>query len=164
MKRLATLFVIILYFPVLCHASGKNPKDIFYCDREKQGCRVEEEVSIISLIANPDRYVGKRIRTIGYISIHIGSTELFLNCRTSVNERVRVSLGKREDDQYVEKEGEKKYFAFIEKRMDVLQRRYDQKQVVIEGVFEKRMGGMISDLTRLELWEKGRSCVSKKNT
>ncbi|WDF54896.1 hypothetical protein [Mucilaginibacter sp. KACC 22063] len=102
---------------------------------------IVNEVSLITLIANPDRYNGKQVRVIGYLNLEFEANSIYLH----------------EDDyrQSIDKNG--LWIEFKPDSTHLLEKaEYNHHYVLMEGTFSKTTGhmngwsGSIENVTRLE--------------
>ena len=99
-------------------------------------------ISLITLIQNPEKYQGKRIRLIGLCTLDFEGKAMWIS---------------REDlDKAVTKNA-----IWLDVKLDDQSKKLNGKFLLIEGTFDaKRKGhlgmysGMVEHITRLELWEK----------
>jgi|GEM_PF-937352 len=104
------------------------------------------DVSMISLIANPDKYKGKKVRLMGYLNLAFESDGLYLH-----------------EEDYLR--GLTKNALWIDIHRDSLAkpsvRKCIKHYVLIEGTFSEQQGHMsafsasIENITRLEPWKEG---------
>lgn len=123
------------------------------------------DVSLINLIATPDKYDGKVIRVIGVSNIEFEGTAIFLSKEDFLNMVTKNAL----------------WMSFNEKAIDQSGKelsKYNGKYVLVEGVFRKNhhghMGlfsGTIENITRFDpmpsrkdIEEMLNKCGKEKNT
>jgi hypothetical protein len=103
-----------------------------------------EDVSLITLIANPKQFDGHKVRVIGYLNLEFEG-----NC---------IYLHKEDYDQSISKNG-----LWVEMDRDSTQlpriRQCVKKNVLMEGTFDANIqghmglnSGAIKNITRLETW------------
>ncbi len=101
----------------------------------------EKDVSLITLIANPDQNAGRKVRVVGYLILEFEGNALYLN--------------KSDYDQSITKNA-----LWIEIPRDSLSatmRKCSKNYVLIEGIFNTSEGhmslfsGSIKDITRMEI-------------
>ena len=105
-------------------------------------------VSMIALIANPDRYDGKLVRIIGFLRIEFEGNAVYLH---------------RSDYEHaISKNG-------LWTEIDMARKDLDKKYVLIEGTFEAdnhgHMGmfsGAITNIRRAQLWSDPEKPVTKQ--
>jgi hypothetical protein len=141
--RSSILAFILIFSLGVCEAQNK-PKDI---DSIKADDRYSQNpgyytVSMIKLIANPEKYDGKRIQVIGYLNLEFEGDALYLH-QTDFLESITKNGLWVDLDQLKFKNSSA----------------CNKKYVIIEGVFDAaHMGhmslwsGILKDITRLDLW------------
>jgi len=134
------LLIFIIYFSACSNVddphigSGENPADQNALD-----------LSIINLIATPEKYHGKVVRVIGVGNLEFEGNAVYLS---------------REDFKYVSNNG--LWIELGEKATPYNEaKKFNGKYVIIEGTFDKNdtghfgmWSGSIKKITRYELWEK----------
>jgi hypothetical protein len=123
---------------LLSDTTKKSNKTVLYLDKD---------VSMISLIATPEKYEGRQIRIIGYLNLEFEGNGIYLH---------------KDDYEY----GIPKNGLWVEMSMDSIQlpqiKKCIKNYVLIEGTFdlgEGHMGafsGSIKNITRLEVWHRGK--------
>jgi hypothetical protein len=103
----------------------------------------QKDVSLINLIATPEKYNGRQIRIIGYLNLEFEGNGIYLH--------------KDDYDNGISKNG-----LWVEMSMDSTRlpeiKKSIKKYVLMEGTFDLSGGhmgaysGSIKDITRLEIW------------
>jgi hypothetical protein len=103
----------------------------------------DEDVSLINVIASPEKYKGRKIRVIGYLNLEFEGNGIYLH-----------------KDDY--ENGIPKNGLWVEMSRDSIQlpqiKKCIKNYVLIEGTFDLSGGhmgafsGTIKDITRLEIW------------
>jgi len=109
-------------------------------------------VSIINLIANPERYHNKKIRFIGFASVEFENFSIYLSKESYDN---RMSL----NAIWLDLESKNSTVDSIMKKIHGLIK-LDKHYVIVEGVFDKNdkghmsmNSGSINGITRLDKWD-----------
>jgi len=145
--RAAVVWFICITVSGCDHPHKKNNLS---SDTTKSGNKIvpylDEDVSMINLIATPEKYKGRQIRTIGYLNLEFEGNGIYLH--------------KDDCEHGIPKNG-----LWIEMTMDSVQlpqiKKCIKNYVLIEGTFdldEGHMGafsGSIKNITRLEIWHSG---------
>jgi hypothetical protein len=137
---LSTLISLLGFSTTLAQANEGNME---------QGRSDVVNVSIISLIATPEKYHGKKVRVIGYFQYD----EAYLR---------NIFLHKEDSEKSILKNS---FWIFFPKGIsgDSVERYkgYNQQYVILEGIFDMHnqgpsslFSGAIKEVTRLELWDK----------
>ncbi len=103
------------------------------------------DVSLVSLIANPDKYNGKKIRVIGYLHLEFEGNGLYLH--------------KDDYDHAISKNSI--WVSIGPKHPEVSNlKQYSNHHVIMEGTYNSEMtghmgmnSGSIEKITRLDIWE-----------
>ncbi|MCO5934525.1 hypothetical protein NAF17_03140 [Mucilaginibacter sp. RB4R14] len=104
-----------------------------------------QEVSLISLIANPEKYNKRHVRVIGYLNLEFEGNGLYFH--------------KEDYDRAIEKNG-----LWVEMSRDSIFspqiKKCNRKYVLIEGTFDSEntghkgmWSGSLKDIKRLEVWQ-----------
>ncbi|MDN5287015.1 MAG: hypothetical protein JWR38_3289 [Mucilaginibacter sp.] len=149
-----------MLLPIICLtiACNQQPKNSIHTTLPKGDSVVlyqDPEVSLISLIANPDRYKGKKIRVIGYLHLEFEGNGLYLHKedydRAISKNSIWVSVGPKHPEVSSLKQ-------------------YSDHYVIIEGTYDSHMNGhmamnsgSIKDVTRLDIWDPANWKAVKKN-
>lgn len=111
-----------------------------------------ETVSIINLIASPEKYDGKKVRVMGYLTLYFESSVLYLH--------------KVDFDNAITKNGV--WVDVSRAGLDSL-KSYNNNYVIIEGTFDSHMNGHmdmnsgnIKNITSLALWPPRNRIIEKK--
>lgn len=112
------------------------------------GCRTEtKDVSIIQLIATPEKYSSSHVRIIGYVRLEFEGNSVYLS--------------KEDERSMIFKNG---LWLDVPEHIRTNSTHYDQKICLIEGMFNPRdhghMGlwsGAIENISRFEIWNSGNS-------
>ncbi|MBB6109606.1 hypothetical protein SAMN05421821_10522 [Mucilaginibacter lappiensis] len=105
----------------------------------------EPDVSLVNLIANPDKYNGKKIRVIGYLHLEFEGNGLYLH--------------KDDYDHAISKNSI--WVSIGPKHPEVSNlKQYSDHYVIMEGTYNSEMtghmgmnSGSIENITRLDIWE-----------
>ena len=154
MKFLAQRLVLIFLFcfPGFCHASEDGPDSyLHFCNwRNEEGKCNLYSISIINLIATPERFHRERVRLKAYVYADTEQTLLYLLPKTSYSESIRLSLLKEP------KEWNDATADEYDKRNKEISKKFHGKSVIIEGTFSMTSGGLASgvlyDITRMDIW------------
>ncbi|WP_164850007.1 hypothetical protein [Mucilaginibacter limnophilus] len=142
-----TVYFIILISSLLiasCKQSATSRKEqADTIDNKTTG--YPEDLSIINLIANPEKYDGKSIRVNGYLHLEFEGNMLYLH---------KVDYEKSLSKNALWMDFSKKSLMALDKE------KCNDKYVLVEGVFNSNntghMGmntGSIEKITRLEVWD-----------
>ncbi|WP_184541786.1 hypothetical protein [Mucilaginibacter sp. FT3.2] len=155
MKRnIIYLLFLICFFSACNQQPKKQTAPVTLPNSDGVVLHKSKEVSIISLIANPDKYEGEEIRVIGYLHIEFEGNVLCLH--------------KDDYDNAISKNAI--WVDVTRLAIDSL-KKYSDHYVIIAGTFDSRMrghmdmnSGSIKNITRLDLWEpaKWRTVTEKK--
>lgn len=137
---LSTLMSLLIFSTTLAQANESN------MEQERSDV---VNVSIISLIATPEKYHAKKVQVIGYFQYD----EAYLR---------NIFLHKEDSEKSILKNS---FWIFFPKGIsgDSVERYkgYNQQYVILEGIFDMNnqgpsnfFSGAIKDVTRLEPWEK----------
>lgn len=104
--------------------------------------RTDSTVSLIRLIASPEKYDGKKVRVIGYLHLEFEGDALYLH--------------KEDYNAAISKNG---LWINISRDSATRAMKYNNRYIIMEGVFDAKsyghMGmfsGSLKDITRLDLW------------
>lgn len=70
---------LIIFLLILCSVKILAQNDTIQKPREIKAQRKSESISMISLIANPEKYYGKRVTLSGYLSSEFEGTAIYLS-------------------------------------------------------------------------------------
>ena len=106
---------------------------------------IQENVSLVKLIANPEKYNGKRIQVIGYLHLEFEGNAIYLH---EEDFKRRISA----NSFWVE------FSSKLTKKRDL--NKFNDKYVIIIGTFNvnekghmRMFGGTLDDIVRLDLWD-----------
>ncbi|MDR2113037.1 MAG: hypothetical protein LBQ62_08075 [Candidatus Accumulibacter sp.] len=152
MKFIFAVFVFLpLFFSASCHASEKPITfDDYLCAERggKEGECTMYSISLINLLATPERFHGKRVRLRAYVYADGERYLLYLLPGTSYPEAISLTFyspgvwDEAKVDEYYRRSAE-------------IQRKFHRRQVIVEGTYRMTTGGFskgeIGDITRLDL-------------
>jgi hypothetical protein len=143
MKAIRVLFLMYIFcFLVGCHGqTGTNSPDstvtpLYYPRKD------DLNISLVKLLACPERYDGQFVRVIGYLNLEFEGDALYLH--------------KEDYDASISKNG---LWINITRDSAMKAVKYNKKYVIIQGVFDTKdcghMGmfsGALKHITRLDFW------------
>jgi len=106
---------------------------------------ISENVSLVKLIANPEKYDGKRIQVIGYLHLEFEGNAIYLHA-----------------DDYKKHIYENSFWVEFSPKLTkkINPKNFNDKYVIIIGRFSAKQkghmgmfGGTFNDIVRLDLWE-----------
>ena len=144
-KLLVLLAICIGSFSI----SGQTVKDTSAADEEETAMQEIEgdnmHVSLVNLIANPEKYNGKTIQVVGYLNLEFEGDAIYLHKEDYVHGLTTNGFWVRFSDK-------------ISKRADL--NKYSKKYVIIIGTFDMNrhghMGlfaGELKNIRRLDTWD-----------
>ena len=134
----------ILLLTISLNACGQKKKDSVDETEMKpyQLLDIQENVSLVKLIANPEKYNGKRIQVIGYLHLEFEGNAIYLH---EEDFKRRISA----NSFWVE------FSSKLTKKRDL--NKFNDKYVIIIGTFNvnekghmRMFGGTLDDIVRLE--------------
>ena len=137
----------ILLLTISLNACGQKKKDSVDETEMKpyQLLDIQENVSLVKLIANPEKYNGKRIQVIGYLHLEFEGNAIYLH---EEDFKRRISA----NSFWVE------FSSKLTKKRDL--NKFSDKYVIIIGTFNvnekghmRMFGGTLDDIVRLDLWD-----------
>lgn len=137
----------ILLLTISLNACGQKKKDSVDETEMKpyQLLDIQENVSLVKLIANPEKYNGKRIQVIGYLHLEFEGNAIYLH---EEDFKRRISA----NSFWVE------FSSKLTKKRDL--NKFNDKYVIIIGTFNVNekghmgmFGGTLDDIVRLDLWD-----------
>jgi hypothetical protein len=137
----------ILLLTISLNACGQKKKDSVDETEMKpyQLLDIQENVSLVKLIANPEKYNGKRIQVIGYLHLEFEGNAIYLH---EEDFKRRISA----NSFWVE------FSSKLTKKRDL--NKFNDKYVIIIGTFNvnekghmRMFGGTLDDIVRLDLWD-----------
>ncbi|WP_183562594.1 hypothetical protein [Mucilaginibacter sp. SP1R1] len=145
MKVTGYALLSIIYLTIACNQPPKNSKLKTLPKVDSVILHEDLQVSLINLIANPDKYNGKKIRVIGYLHLEFEGNALYLHKEDydhAMNKNsIWVSIGPKHPEVSNLKQ-------------------YSDHYVIMEGTYDSRMNGhmamnsgSIKDVTRLDIWD-----------
>lgn len=143
MKLLSYFYLLNLSFIITaCNQPPTKVKSSDTSTHTVDRINMIKEVSLISLIANPEKYYGQKIRAIGYLHLEFEGNGLYLH--------------KEDYDHGIDKNA---LWVDIDTRAKIQGlKRYSNHYVLIEGTFDGNSkghmamnSGSISNITRVEL-------------
>jgi hypothetical protein len=152
MKLLSYFYLLNLCF--LIAACNQPPTKVKPSDISTQTVDIINDVSLISLIANPEKYNGQKIRAIGYLHLEFEGNGLYLH--------------KEDYDHGI---GKNAIWVDINTKHSKVSdlKKYSNHYVLIEGMFDSKNNGheamnsgSLKNVTRLEIWESVRVRLAKK--
>ncbi|HEY4194082.1 MAG TPA: hypothetical protein VGM63_00995 [Mucilaginibacter sp.] len=147
MKYFPLIFVLILIL-FACNQAPKKKKTTTYPDTLANGNVIvlagDYEVSLIRLIANPEKYDGKKLRLIGYLHLEFEGNSLFIH-------KEDYDVGIYKNSIWVDVDMKHPEISGLNK--------FSNHYVIIEGTFDShnnghmgRCSGSIEKITRLDLY------------
>ncbi len=106
---------------------------------------IPENVSLIKLIANPEKYDGKRIQVIGYLNLQFEGNAIYLH-----------------EEDYKKHISENSFWVNFSQKLtrNTNIKMFSNKYVIIIGRFSAKQkghmgmfGGTLNDIVRLDLWD-----------
>lgn len=150
MKKMLVIFM--LFLSGLSRASPEMSEfDRFFCAGVgSQGECVLYRVSIVNLIATPERFHGKKVQVIGYLEMGAGHIWLSLGKNSFQNEGVLLVIHEGE----IETREDFEEYKNKEKRMRL---QFGGRVVLMEGEFDmdissSQLRGGIRDIVRIQRW------------
>lgn len=137
----------ILLLAISLSACGQTKKDSVDETEMKpyQLLDIQENVSLVKLIANPEKYDGKRIQVIGYLHLEFEGNAIYLHGED-------YKHGLSENSFWVE------FSSKLTKKRDL--NKFNDKFVIIIGTFKANekghmgmFGGTLDNIVRLDLWD-----------
>ena len=152
MNAVALLFVTSCFMGMARADSLDSNFDRFYCVEKATSdeCSLYG-VSIINLISTPERFHGKKVRVIGFLSVGHDENVLYLGERSaSHTEAVLISI----DDGPMENEADVDRYRQNERRV---RRYFNHRRVMLEAEFDmfarnRLYRGMLKAISRLQRW------------
>jgi hypothetical protein len=149
--NLITLMLLTL-FTSNCNQAPDKSKSL--SDTLRNQSKSTARVSLISLIANPQKFSGQKVRVIGYLHLEFESNGLYLNKDDFKNgiskNAIWIEMGPKHPEN-----------SPLSKFID--------HYVLMEGTFDDKnqghmgmMTGSLKDITRLELWPPNVNIVTSK--
>jgi hypothetical protein len=139
-KEMRKIAVILILF--LCIGCGTQNSSIDV--REPYTAEIQD-ISIIQLIANPNKFHHTKVRIIGFAIIEFEGTAMYLS-------REFADYGLSKNAIWLDIEHIKQFETF---------KQYDRKYVLVEGIFDKNdlghissCSGAIKSISRIEEWKK----------
>lgn len=146
-KRSLLILVGIVCFSALVAlstAKTKSPAGLVGSTASSSSTVAQDEldVSMIKLLANPEKYQGRKVRIIGFVRLEFEGNAVYFH----------------QDDF---KHGISKNALWINtnKEIETARQKYDQKYVLIQGTFNAQFhghmglfGGAIYQIERFEVW------------
>lgn len=136
--------LILLTFSLNACSQNKTTKKETESEKEKLIPFHEYDISMIRLIATPEKYDGKQIQVIGYLNLEFEGTAIYLH-------KEDYSKGISDNGFWVN------FSKEIGERKNL--NNYNKKYVIIAGTFDMNsrghmgmFGGTIKNITRLDLW------------
>ena len=132
--------MLLTSFNCACNQAADKPKGLL--DTVRSQSKPTEGVSLISLIANPQKFSGQKVRVIGYLHLEFEGNGLYLNeddFKNGINKNaIWIELGPKHPEN-----------SPLSKFID--------HYVIMEGTFDDKnqghmgmMSGSLKDITRLE--------------
>ncbi|MES1220987.1 MAG: hypothetical protein ABUT20_36140 [Bacteroidota bacterium] len=137
----------ILLFVISLHADGQSNSDTLDETEMKpyQLLDIQENVSLVKLIANPEKYDSKRIQVIGYLHLEFEGDAIYLH-KEDFNHRISAN------SLWVN------FSSKLTKKRDLS--KFNNKYVIIIGTFKadekghmSMFGGTLDNIVRLDLWD-----------
>jgi hypothetical protein len=146
------LIALILLALFACN-SNQATKTKIIADTLINRAKPTEAVSLISLIASPQKFSGQKVRVIGYLHLEFEGNGLYLNQDDFKNgiskNAIWIEIGPKHPEN-----------SPLSKFID--------HYVIMEGTFDNKnqghmgvMSGSLKDITRLELWPPNLKVISK---
>lgn len=141
------LLFLFLTISLLMTACGQTNNDSTDETEKKpyQLLDIQENVSLVKLIANPEKYDGKRIQVIGYLHLEFEGNAVYLH-----EEDFKHSMS--ENSFWVN------FSSKLTKKQDP--KKFSDKYVIIIGTFKANekghmgmFGGTLDNIVRLDLWD-----------
>jgi hypothetical protein len=146
-NKIVKYFGIISLFLLIASCSSKNKdsrvsvNDLLISNEDNQN--EEYDVSLVKLIANPEKYNGKTIQIIGYLNLEFEGNAVYLH-------KEDYEHGLTRNGFWVDFSGpikENKKLAFSKKYV-IIVGKFDMKRHGHMSLF----GGTIKDISRLDAW------------
>jgi len=106
---------------------------------------ISQNVSLVKLIANPDKYDGKRIQVIGYLNLEFEGTAIYLHKEDYLKSIYENSIWVNFSDKLTRK---------------INPKNWNKKYVLVIGTFSAKntghmgmFGGTLDNIVRLDLWD-----------
>jgi hypothetical protein len=143
MRCIKYIILVVLAFLINACSQNKNTEEP-KSEKEQTLSSDKFDISIIKLIATPEKYHGKQIQVIGYLNLEFEGDAIYLH-------KEDYSKGISNNGFWVNFSKET-----IEKKN---LNDYNKKYVIIVGTFDMNdrghmgmFGGTIKNITRLDLW------------
>lgn len=143
MKVIGYLLPFAVYFATAFNNRPKTSTGTF----NKNAVDLQQDpatISLINLIANPDKYNGKQIRIMGYLHLEFEGNGLYLHKEDYDHAIIKNAI-------WVDVEPKHPEFTNL--------KQYSDHYVIMEGTFDSHMNGhmdvysgSIKDITRLDIW------------
>lgn len=140
------LLLPVLLLTLILTACGQSKKDSVDETEMKpyQLLDIQENVSLVKLIANPEKYHNKRIQVIGYLHLEFEGNAIYMH-----EEDFKHSLS--ENSFWVN------FSSKLTKKRDL--NKFNDKYVIVIGTFKAdekghmgMFGGTLDNIVRLDLW------------
>lgn len=140
MKQILFIAFILFTFNCCSQSKGENEDELTMVIPDD-----EYNISLVRLIATPEKYDGKTIQIIGYLNLEFEGNAVYLH-----QEDYEKSLSKNSFWVDFSKE--------IKSKTDIM--KYNKKYVIIVGRFNLKskghmgmFGGSIENISRLDIWK-----------
>jgi len=143
-KLLLSFLMIFVISATVCGQANKDSIDETEM-KPYQLLDIQENVSLVKLIANPEKYDGKRIQVIGYLHLEFEGNAIYLHEEDFKHAISENSFWVDFSDKLTKKQDPKKF---------------NDKYVIIIGTFKANdkghmgmFGGTLDNIVRLDLWD-----------
>ena len=137
----------ILFLTLSLTAYGQSNKDTVDETEMKpyQLLDVQENVSLVKLIVNPEKYDGKRIQVIGYLHLEFEGQAIYLH-----------------EEDFKHSISENSFWVNFSSKLTKKQNptKFNDKYVIVIGTFKAKekghmamFGGTLDNIVRLDLWD-----------
>jgi hypothetical protein len=142
--RLISLLLLPLLF-LSCNSTQNDPKKLSATSDTNKTIRFKqtEEISLINLIANPQKYEGQKVTIMGYLHLEFEGNGLYINKADFENSISKNAIWIEIGPKHPENSSLAKFIDHY---------------VLLEGTFDEKnkghmgmMSGSLKDITRLEL-------------
>ncbi|MGN6495283.1 MAG: hypothetical protein ACTHLE_25075 [Agriterribacter sp.] len=144
-RKLLLLPILLLAFLLSAYAQAKTDSVDETEMKPYQLLDVQENTSLIKLIANPEKYDGKRVQVIGYLHLEFEGNAIYLH-------QEDFKHGITENSFWVE------FSSKLTTKRDL--NKFNNRYVIVIGTFRANkkghmgmFGGTLDNIVRLDLWD-----------
>ncbi|RYZ98847.1 MAG: hypothetical protein EOP47_18305 [Sphingobacteriaceae bacterium] len=138
MKPLSILLLSLILLFAYCSNPSKQATPVADTAKKIINSKYAGDISMINLIANPEKYEGYLVRVHGYLNLQFESDRLYFH-KEDYNNSIR------ENSLWVSGRGDEKFTEAM---------KCNNHYVLIEGTFSNINGGLLENIDRIEIWER----------